>query len=132
MDKQRSAEIDKSEYTHVPNFNISVVFECGRNNPDVSYKRGYMATEVNEYFTGIIDTLNKYQDHHGQRLSSKNLKEAVFRVMEQEEKEIKRNINNITRNTSFQSPVTKNVQKKDANWSLERRLAVGILGKMVK
>ena len=55
-----------------------------------------MDTESNEYFTEIIDTLNKYQDRHGQRLSSKKLKETVLRVMEQQEAEIKRNINNIT------------------------------------
>ena len=52
--------------------------------------------------------------------------------MEQEEEEIKRNINNITCDTTFQSPVTINVQKKDSNWSLERRLAAGVLEEMVK
>ena len=52
--------------------------------------------------------------------------------MEQEKEEIERNINNITCDTSFQSPITKNVQKKYANWSLERRLAAGILDEMVK
>ena len=60
-----------------------------------------MAAEGNEYFTEIIDHPNKYQDRHGQRLSSKNLKEAVLHVMEQQEEEIKRNINNITWDTSF-------------------------------
>ena len=44
-----------------------------------------MDTEDNEYFTDVLDTLNKYQDCHGQRLSSKKLKEAVLRVMEQQE-----------------------------------------------
>ena len=67
-----------------------------------------MATEGNEYFTDILDTLNKYQDRHGQRLSSKNLKEAVLRVMDEEEEEIERNINNITCDTSIQYPVTNN------------------------
>ena len=52
--------------------------------------------------------------------------------MDEEEEEIESNINNITCNTPFQSPVNKNVQKKDANWSLERRLAAGILDEMVK
>ena len=74
--------------------NVSNVFECGRNNPDVSCERACMATEDNEYFTDIIDTLNKYQDCHGQRLSSKKLKEAVLRVMDEEEEEMKRNIQN--------------------------------------
>ena len=48
VDKLCLTEIDKSEYTiteqkgegsevtyDVPNFNVSNVFECGRNNPDV-------------------------------------------------------------------------------------------------
>ena len=36
VDKLCSTEIDKSEYAHVPNFNVSNVFECGKNNPGVS------------------------------------------------------------------------------------------------
>ena len=80
----------------MPNFNVSNVFECGRNNPDVSYERAYMATSGYEYFTEMLDHLNEYHDFHGQRLSSKKLKEAVLRVMEQEDEEIEPNINNIT------------------------------------
>ena len=56
-----------------------------------------MDTKENEYFTDILDHLNEYQDRRNQRLSSKNLKEAVLRVTEEEE-EIERNINNITCN----------------------------------
>ena len=61
IDKLCSTEIEKSEYanteqrdegnevTHdVPSFNVSNVSECGRNNPDVSYKRVYMYTLDNE------------------------------------------------------------------------------------
>ena len=66
-------------------FNVSNVFECGRKNPDMSCERACMATEYNEYFTEIIDTLNRYQDHRCQILSSKKLKEAVLRVMDEEE-----------------------------------------------
>ena len=80
----------------------------------------------------ILDTLNRYQDCHGQRLSSAKLKEAVLRIMDEEEEEMERNINNITCDTPFQSPVTKTVHKKDANWSLERRLAAGVLAEIVE
>ena len=66
--------------------NVSNVFECGRKNPDVSCERVCMATEDNEYFMDILDTLNKYQDRHSQRLSSKKLKEVVLCVMDEEEK----------------------------------------------
>ena len=82
-------------------FNVSNIFECGRNNPDVSCERSCMDTGYNEYFTDILDTLNIYQDLHGQRLSSKKLKEAVLRVMDEEEEEMELNINNITCDTPF-------------------------------
>ena len=65
----------------------------------MSYERAYMDTLVNEYFTDILDHLNEYNDCYGQRLSSKKLKEAVLRVVEEEEEEIERDINNITCNT---------------------------------
>ena len=67
-------------------FNVSNVFECGRNNPHVSCERACMANEENEYFTDILDTLNEYQDRRGQRIYSKKLKEAVLRVMDEEKK----------------------------------------------
>ena len=65
----------------------------------MSCERACIATEDNEYFTDILETLNTYQDRHGQRLSSKNLKEAVLCVMDEEEEEMERNINNITCDT---------------------------------
>ena len=66
-------------------FNVSNVCECGRNNPDVSCKISCMATEHNEYFTDVLDTLNKYQYRHVQILSSKNLEEDLLCVMDEEE-----------------------------------------------
>ena len=65
-------------------------------------------------------------------MSIKNLKEAVLRVMEEEQVNIERNINNITCDTSFWSPIAMNVQKKYGNWSLERQLASGNLAEMVE
>ena len=47
--------------------------------------------------------------------------------MEEEEEEIERNMNNITCNTSFPSLIAMNVQNKDTNWSLDRRLDSGVL-----
>ena len=87
----------------MPNFNVSNVFEYERNKPDVSYEKAYMATEGNENFTDILYHLNWYQDRCGHKFSSKKLKEAVLRVMEQEKEEIEHNINNITSDTSFES-----------------------------
>ena len=80
----------------------------------------------------MIDHINEYHDNHSQILYSKKLKEAVLHVMEEEKEEIERNIDNITCDTSFQSPFAMNVQKKDANWSLDIPLAAGILVEMVE
>ena len=92
---KKQKDVNNEVACDVTNYlNVSNVFECGRNNPDVSCERACMATEENEYFTNIIDTLNRYQDCHGQILSSKKLKEAVLCVMDKEEDNIKRNINN--------------------------------------
>ena len=44
-----------------------------------------MASERDEYFTEMLDNLNEYNNRHGQIFSSKNIKEAVLRVMEGEE-----------------------------------------------
>ena len=53
-----------------------------------------MATEDNEYFSDILDILTEYKDRYRKIFSSKKLKEAVLRVMDEEEAEIKLNISN--------------------------------------
>ena len=52
--------------------------------------------------------------------------------MDQEEEKIECNINNITCDTSFEYPVTMNVQNKYTNLSLYRQLAAGVLSEMVE
>ena len=94
-EKQKYAK-NEVAYDVTNYLNVSNIFECGRNNPDVSCERACMANVDYEYFTDVLDTLNKYQDRHGQRLSSKKLREAVRRVMDEEEEEMERNINNIS------------------------------------
>ena len=47
--------------------------------------------------------------------------------MEDEVKYAKRNVNDVTPDTLFQSPITINSQKKDANLTYERQIALGIL-----
>ena len=113
-------------------FNVSNVYECGRNNPELSSEIVCMATEDNEYFTDIFDIVNTCQYHHEQILSSKKIKEAVLRIIDEEEEDIKCNINIVTCDTPFKYPVTKSVQKKDASWWLERWIAAGVLAKNVE
>ena len=68
----------------------------------------------------MLDQLIKNNHRHGTPMSNKNLRKAVIRVMEDEEKDAKRNVNNVTKDTLFQSPVTVNAQKKDVNMTCER------------
>ena len=72
-----------------------------KKNPEVSCERACMATVDNAYVSDILDTLNKNQDRHGQRFSSKKLREAVRRVMDEEEEEMERNINIIACDTPY-------------------------------
>ena len=52
--------------------------------------------------------------------------------MEDEEKDAERNVNNVTTDIFFQSPVTVNVQNKDANGTYERQIASGIISEAIK
>ena len=52
----------------------------------MSYERVYMATPREEYFTEMLNSLLEHNHRNGTPLSSKNLQEAVSRVMEEEEK----------------------------------------------
>ena len=90
-EKQKDAK-NEVAYDVTNYLNVSNVFECGRKNPDVPCERACMTNVDNEYFKDVLDTLNEYKDVQGQRLSSKKLREAVRRVMDEEEKEIKCNI----------------------------------------
>ena len=60
-------------------------------------------------------------------MSNKNLQKAVIVVMEDEENDAKSNVNNVTTDTLFQSPITINAQNKDANVTYDRLLALGVL-----
>ena len=66
-EKQKDAK-NEVAYDVTNYLNVSKVFECGRNNPNVSCERACMANVDNESFTDALDTLNEYQDSHGQRL----------------------------------------------------------------
>ena len=52
--------------------------------------------------------------------------------MDEEKEDIECNINNVTCDITFQSPVNKSVEKKDASWPLERRLAADVLAEIVE
>ena len=79
-----------------------------------------------------MNHLIEYNRRHGTPMSNEKLQEEVIRVMKDEEKYAKRNVNNVTTDTLFQSPATINAQKKDTNMTNERRIASGILAETIK
>ena len=77
----------------------------------------------------MMDYLLGQNDCHGTPFSSKNLQEAVSRVMAETikgKKYAKRNVNNVTMDTLHQYPVTINTQMKDANVTNEILIASDI------
>ena len=71
-------------------FNAFNVFKYGRKLLDrlgMSYERECMATSREEYYTKMLDYLLDHNDRHGKPLSSKQLQEAVSRVMVETEEE---------------------------------------------
>ena len=91
-----------------------------------------MATPREEYYTKMLDSLLGHTHCHGTPLSSKKLQEAVSRAMEEDEKYVECNVNNITTDNLCQSPVTIHAQKKNANGTNERRIVSSILAETIK
>ena len=75
---------------------------CQTNlTPSTYLNTPWMATARKEYFTKILDVLLNDNERHGIPLSSKTFQEAVSRVMKEENKYAKRNVNNVTMSTLF-------------------------------
>ena len=109
--EQKDAEYEESSVTKevLSYFNI---FGCGRNlldRLDVTYERACMSTPKNKYYTKLLKTLVGDNNRNGAPFSNENLQQEVSKLMEGTDAEHERNVNKITMDTSFQSPV----QKKD-------------------
>ena len=88
-------------------FNIS---DCGRNildRLDVTYQRAFMATPQDKYYTEMLENLVKMNNLRGEPLSNERLRQAVIDVREETDVEHERNINDITCDDSYQSPMKK-------------------------
>ena len=86
------------------------IYKCGRNildRLDVTYQRAFMATPKDKYYNALLDTLVKDNNIRGKPLSNQNIQESVSDVMEETEAEFKRNHNEITCNSSYQSLILK-------------------------
>ena len=99
------------------------IFECGRNildRLDVTYERACIAAQKDKYYNTLLKTLVDDNNRNGAPLSNEKLRQAVGKLMEETEAELERNMKKFTMDTSFESLITMNVQKKDAYWPLDR------------
>ena len=86
------------------------IYECGRNlldRLDVKYKRAFMATPKDKYYNALVYTIVKDNNPRGKPLSNEKIQKAVGKVIEETESEFKRNYNEITCDTSYQSLIPK-------------------------
>ena len=84
------------------------IFERGRNllnRLDFTYQRAVMATPQDKYYTRLLYDLVKMNNRNGETLSNEKLWRAVIDVREETDVDDKCNINNITWNDSYQSPM---------------------------
>ena len=92
-----------------------------------------MATTKEEYYTKMLETLVEYNIHNNTPLSNEKLRQAVIKVMaenEEEERDAERNVNIVTvDNFCHQSPVKTNTQGEISNITNERRISLDILEK---
>ena len=111
-------ELKDKEYKE-PSVNKEVksyfnIFECGRillDRLDVTYQQAFMTTPQDKYYTKMMDNLIKINNPNGEPLSNENLRQSVSDAREEIDAEHERNINEITCDTSFQSPI----QNKDVS-----------------
>ena len=76
-----------------------------------------MATPKDKYFEKMSETLVDHNDRHNAPFSNEKLRQAVSKVMaemEEEERNLTLDANNVTMVTFYQSPVTTNTQRKNA------------------
>ena len=62
------------------------IFECGRNILDwleVTYKRAFMSTPQDKYYTEMLENLVKMNYLRGEPLSNERLQQAVIYVREE-------------------------------------------------
>ena len=95
-----------------------------------------MTTTKDKYYTKMLETIVDYNDHNNSPLSNEKLRKSVSKFMaetEEEEREPKRNANNVNMDTLFhQSSVTINTQRNNANVANERRISLNILAETIK
>ena len=95
-----------------------------------------MATTKDKYYTNMLETLVDYNDCNNAPLSNEDLRKSASKVMsktEEEERDAKRNANNVTiDNFFYHSPVTINTKRRNANVKNERQISSNILAETIK
>ena len=86
------------------------IFECGSNildRLDVTYQRAFMDTPQDKYYTEMLENLVKMNNCNGELLCNEELPQAASDVREETDAENEHNINDITCDDLYQSPMKK-------------------------
>ena len=87
----------------------TLLFEYGRNllyQLDVTYQRAFMATPEDEYYKEMTKSLIK-ANNEGGKLCNEKIRKAVIDLRAELNGEHERNINNISCDDLYQSPMKK-------------------------
>ena len=95
------------------------IFECGRNlldQLDVTYQQAFMATSAqDEYYREMTKSLIKQNIRSYGEIWNEKIQQAVIDLRAELDLEHERNINNITREDVYTSPMKKKEAKKIDN-----------------
>ena len=96
-------------------FNISERGKNLLNNLDATYERACMATTKDKYYTELYRTIKDCNYCNGTSLSNENIRDAINRVIVEEEAEA----HNVTMDHFSQTSVTTNAQVDNENTILK-------------
>ena len=136
-DAKNEAKYEESSVTYEVQSNFNI-FKCGGNILNrlyVTYEQACMATPKDKYYTKLLETLIEYNCHHNAPLSNETLRKAIstfMKEMEEEERDAKHNVNNVTMDTFYKSPFIINTKGNIANISNESQISSKILAEIIK
>ena len=101
------------------------------NRLDVTYERACMATQEEEYYTGLLETMLEHNDRTKTPLSKEKLQQEINIIVEETE-EGKLNANNVTTDTFIHPPVTTNIPSEKTDVANERQVCSDIMTETIK
>ena len=81
----------------------------------VAYEQAYMATTKDKYYKNMLEALVDYNDCNNAPFFNENLQQSISKVIaetKEEERDARRNANNVTTDNFFHQPPSRPIHKK--------------------